>query len=102
MAEDDATRALSEIAVEGLDAILLTLKDLAEEYDDTDLELLRNMTSGDGKGLAGIRESYLSTERELATDSKALLVSATNNMDRLRGLFGHVADNYRKLAGAAA
>ena len=89
MVEDDATRALSEIAVEGLDAILLTLKDLAEEYNDTDLELLRNMTSGDGKGLAGIRESYLSAERELASDSKALLVSATNNMDRLRGLFGH-------------
>ena len=102
MAEDDATRGLSQIAVEGLDAILLTLKDLAEEYNDTDLELLRNMTSGDGKGLAGIRESYLSAERDLATDSKALLVSATNNMDRLRGLFGHVADNYRRLAGAAA
>ena len=102
MAEDDATRGLSQIAVEGLDAILLTLKDLAEEYNDTDLELLRNMTSGDGKGLAGIRESYLSAERDLATDSKALLVSATNNMDRLRGLFGHIADNYRRLAGETA
>jgi Trk K+ transport system NAD-binding subunit len=102
MTEDDATRALSEIAVEGLDAILLTLKDLAEEYNDMDLELLRNMTSGDGKGLAGIRESYLSAERDLATDSKALLVSATNNMDRLRGLFGHIADNYRRLAGETA
>ena len=102
LAEDDETRVLSEIAVEGLDAILLTLKDLADEYNDTDLELLRNMTSGNGKGLVGIRESYLSAERDLATGSKALLVSATNNMDRLRGLFGHVADNYRRLAGAAA
>jgi hypothetical protein len=81
---------------------LLTLKDLADDYNDTDLELLRNMTSGDGKGLASIRESYLSAERDLATGSKARLVSATNNMDRLRGLFGHVADNYRRLAGAAA
>jgi Trk K+ transport system NAD-binding subunit len=100
MAEDDATRSLSEIAVEGLDAILLTLKDLAEEYNDMDLELLRNMTSGDRQGLAGIRESYLSAERNLASDSKALLVSATNKMDRLRGLFGHLADNYQRLAGA--
>jgi CPA2 family monovalent cation:H+ antiporter-2 len=100
MAEDDATRSLSEIAVEGLDAILLTLKDLAEEYNDMDLELLRNMTSGDRQGLAGIRESYLSAERNLASDSKALLVSATNKMDRLRGLFGHLADNYRRLAEA--
>ena len=30
MAQDDATRALSEIAVEGLDAILLAFKRLAE------------------------------------------------------------------------
>ena len=102
LAEDDETRSLSEMAVEGLDAILLTLKDLADEYNDTDLELLRNMTAGDGKGLASIRESYLSAERDLATGSKALLVSATNNMDRLRGLFGHLADNYRRLAVTVA
>ena len=102
MAEEDATRALSEIAVEGLDAILLTLKDLAEEYNDADLELLRNMTSGDGRGLASIRESYLNAERDLSSDSKALLVSATNNMDRLRSLFGHLANNYRRLAETAA
>jgi len=101
MAEDVATRTLSEIAIEGLDAILLTLIDLAEAYSDTDLELLRGMTSSGDKGLAGIRKSYLSAERDLAAGSKALLVSATNHMDRLRSLFGHVADNYRKLAGAA-
>jgi hypothetical protein len=67
-----------------------------------DLELLRNMTSGDGTGLAKIRENYLSVERDLGTESKALLVSATSNMDRLRDLFGQVADNYRKLASLAS
>ena len=102
MSEDKATQSLSEMAIEGLDAILLTLIDLAEAYSDMDLELLRNMTSGDGTGLAKIRENYLSVERDLGTESKALLVSATSNMDRLRDLFGQVADNYRKLASLAS
>jgi len=101
MSEAEATRALSEIAIEGLDAILLTLIDLAERYNAMDLELLRNMTSADGKGLSGIRESYLSAERDLGAKSKTLLVSATNRMDRLRHLFGQVANNYRKLAEPA-
>ena len=100
MAEQDSTRTLSEIAVEWLDAILLTLKDLAQEYNDADFALLQNMTSEDGRGLASIRESYLSAERDPESDSKILLVSATNNMDRLRVLFGRLADNYRKLAEA--
>jgi len=100
LGEVETTRSLSKIAVEGLDAILLTLKDLANDYSDIDMQLLANMTSEEGKGLAGIRQSYLSAEKELEAGNKAVLVSATNHMDRLRSLFGKIGANYQKLATA--
>ena len=63
------------------------------------MTILQNMTS-EGKGLSRIRETYLGHEIELAPDMKALLLSSTNHMDRLRNLFGSVGKNYRKLAKA--
>jgi CPA2 family monovalent cation:H+ antiporter-2 len=98
LSEDEKTHSLSQIAVEGLDAILLTLMDLAHAYSDIDMQLLANMTSENGKGLSGIRQSYLGAERELEAGNKAVLVSATNHMDQLRGLFGKIGTNYQKLA----
>ena len=65
LSEDEKTRSLSQVAVEGLDAILLTLMDLAHAYSDIDMQLLANMTSENGKGLSGIRQSYLGAEKEL-------------------------------------
>ena len=56
------------------------------------------MTSENGRGLSGIRQSYLSTEKELETGNKAILISATNHMDQLRSLFGKIGANYQKLA----
>jgi len=46
------------------------------------------MTPEDGKGLAGIRKTYLGAEKDLEAANKAVLVYATSHMDRLRGLFG--------------
>ena len=66
------------------------------------MTMLANMTSEDGKGLSGIRQSYLGTERELEAGNKAVLVSATSHMDQLRGLFGKIGNNYQKLATAPA
>ena len=94
----EKTHALSQIAVEGLDAILLTLIDLAIDYSDIDMQLLANMTSENGKGLSGIRQSYLGAEKDLEAGNKAVLMSATNHMDQLRGLFGKIGSNYQKLA----
>ena len=94
----EKTHSLSQIAVEGLDAILLTLIDLSQTYSDIDMELLANMTSENGKGLSGIRQSYLGAEKDLEAGDKAVLVSATNHMDQLRGLFGKIGTNYQKLA----
>jgi hypothetical protein len=100
--EHEQTRPLTQIAVEGLDAILLTLMDLAHAYNDIDMQLLASMTSEDGQGLSGIRRSYLGAEKDLEAANKAVLVSATNHMDRLRGLFGKIGSNYQKLAAATA
>lgn len=101
LSEEPATRPLAELAVEGLDAILLTLIELAREYSAMEMTVLNAMTSAEGKGFAGIREKYLGAERGVSAESKALLLSATNHMDRLRTLFGEVGNNYRKLAGRA-
>ena len=94
----EKTHSLSQIAVEGLDAILLTLIDLAHAYSDIDMELLANMTSENGRGLSGIRQSYLGAGKDLEAGNKAVLVSATNHIDQLRGLFGKIGTNYQKLA----
>jgi hypothetical protein len=98
----EKTSALSHMAVEGLDTILLSLKDIASDYDEIDMVLLKNMTSDGGKGLSRIRESYLGAEAELDAGTKALLLSSTNHMDRLKSLFGSVGENYKKLAVAAS
>ena len=96
LGEDATTEDLAEQAIEGLDAILLTLLDLATDYGETDLELLRSMTSG--QRLARVRANYLDGDRALELRTRAVLVSATNRIDRLRSLFGEVGDAYRNLA----
>jgi hypothetical protein len=43
MKKDDKTKSLSEMTVEGLDAILLTLKDIAGDYDEDDMLMLEGI-----------------------------------------------------------
>jgi CPA2 family monovalent cation:H+ antiporter-2 len=95
--KNEKTKALSEMAVEGLDAILLTLKDIADNYDEDDMLMLEGITSNEKGGLFRIRESYLGAEKELDASGKSLLLSSTNHMDRLRSLFGQLGSNYRRL-----
>lgn len=98
LSRHEKTTALSAMAVEGLDTILLTLHDLAREYDEDDMYILKRMTGRESDGLARIRQNYLHPEAGLDADSKALLLSSTNHMDQLKTLFGAVGENYRKLA----
>ena len=84
--------------MEGLDAILQTLIDLADTYNDIDMDLLSKMTSEDGRGLSNIRQHYLGDAEDLEAENKAVLVSATNHMDQLRGILGKIGGNYQKLA----
>ncbi|MFT5520697.1 MAG: CPA2 family monovalent cation:H+ antiporter-2 [Enterobacterales bacterium] len=98
LGDDDKTKSLAQMAVEGLDTVLLTLKDIANSYDDMDMDMLKGMTQGEGKGLSKIRESYLDTKMELNADSKALLVSSTNHMEGLKAIFGSIGENYRNIS----
>lgn len=97
---NEKTRTLAHMAVEGLDALLMSLQDMAASYSEEDFRLLRNMTSSEGRGLSRIRESYLGADVGLDPAAKALLLSATNHIDRLKALFGQLGNNYRKLAEA--
>lgn len=94
----EQTNALSRTTVDGLDILLLILKDLANEYTEEDRVSLKKMTATGTNCFFKIRESYLGRAADLDSDTKALLLSSINQMDRLRGLFGAVAENYKKLA----
>ena len=80
MAEQDSTRTLSEIAVEWLDAILLTLKDLAQEYNDADFALLDKVTSRIVNKLLHVPTVEL--KRRVAEDGPQ------NHLPAFRSLFG--------------
>jgi len=100
LGRNEKTRTLARMAVEGIDTLLMSLQDIAASYSEEDLYILRNMTSSEGRGLSCIRESYLSADMGLDPATKALLLSSTNHIDRLKALFGQLGQNYRKLAGA--
>ncbi len=93
----EAGEQFSNVVVEGLDTILLTLIDVAKEKDEFDMELLSIMTSSDGKGIAKIRSAYLDEESGVNTEGKMLLLSATNLTERLIHDFGLIGNNYKKI-----
>ncbi len=68
----EKTSALSHIAVEGLDVILLSLMDIAGDYNEEYMALLKNMASAEGGGLSRIRESYLGAEADHVLQSRML------------------------------
>lgn len=94
----NATAQFAQMAVEGLDAILMSLRDLAAQYSDDDMQMLESMTSNGG-GIARIRKSYVGGDKSLDQEGKASLVSATGHMEQLRHLFRAVGSNYKRLAG---
>ena len=97
----DQTQKFSLRAVEGLDAVLLSLKDIANDYNKEDMEILRGLTSDEKGGISKIRQSYLGEGKNLNRQTKALLLSSTTNMSRLKQMFRAVGANYLKLAQKA-
>lgn len=97
----DQTQKFSLMAVEGLDAVLLSLKDIANDYNEEDLEILMGLTSDKDGLISKIRQSYLGEEKHLDQETKALLLSSTNDMTRLKQWFGAIGANYQKLAQKA-
>jgi CPA2 family monovalent cation:H+ antiporter-2 len=100
LSRNDKTSDLAAMSVEGLDTILLTLQELARDFDEDEINILKRMTGRESEGLARIRQNYLGSNIGLDAETKAMLLSSTNHMDHLKSLFGLVGRNYRKLAGA--
>jgi phosphate:Na+ symporter len=82
----------AEAAVEGLDAVLLTLMDVAKERSAEDFRLLEAITSEDG--IARVRKAYLAEESELDSADRMQLLSASNHCERLIWLFGEMGRTY--------
>ena len=95
--DNDETNNFSQMAVEGMDTIFLTLKDIANQYDDDDMLILESMTGDENNSLTKIRESYLSHTYNLDSVHKALMLSATSDMDNLKHLFMLLGKNYKVL-----
>ncbi len=80
------------VAVEGLDAVLLTLLDVAMERSSEHAGLLEMITSEGGT--ARVRKAYLAEQSELDSEGRMQLLSASNHCERLIWLFGEMGRTY--------
>ncbi len=81
-------------AVEGLDAIVMTLINVAKERSEEDCVLLNTITSEDGNGIKGVRSAYLAEESGLEATERMQLLAAANHCERLIWLFGEMGRDY--------
>jgi phosphate:Na+ symporter len=88
----------ARVAIDGIDAILLTFMDVARERNDIDAELLEGMTSEDG--MTRVRKAYLAEEEKMDANARMQLLAAANHCERLIWLFGDMGATYRKLGNA--
>jgi len=98
--KNEKTNTFSTVVVEGLDTILLSLKDIVADYNEDDIMLLKAMTSNNSKGIEKIRSIYMNGKHDFDQSSNVLLLSATNLTERLIILFGKIGQDYDKLARA--
>ncbi len=89
--------SFSNVIVEGLDTILLSLKDIVSDFNEEDIMLLKIMTSNNSKGIDKVRSEYLNGKHEFDQSGNVLLLSAANLTERLVLLFGEIGQNYNKL-----
>jgi phosphate:Na+ symporter len=80
----------AEIAIEGLDIILLTLIDVVKDKNETDADFLTTMTSESRNGIETLRKAYLSQEKNLTSDEKMNLLSAMNQYEQIVLSLGEV------------
>jgi phosphate:Na+ symporter len=88
----------ARVAVDGIDAILLTFMDVARERADIDAELLAGMTSEDG--MTRVRKAYLAEDENMDANSRMQLLAAANHCERLIWLFGDMGKAYDALGTA--
>lgn len=88
----------ASVAANGLEAILLTLLDVARDRNSIDLDLLEKMTSEDG--MTRVRKAYLAEDGALEPAARMQLLAAANGCERLIWLFGDLGRTYRALGRA--
>jgi phosphate:Na+ symporter len=88
----------ASVAANGVEAILLTLLDVARDRSVIDLDLLEKMTSDDGT--TRVRKAYMAEDGALDPSSRMQLLSAANACERLIWLFGDLGRTYRTLGPA--
>ena len=84
-------------AIEGLDAIIMTLEDVVKNKDQDDSEFLAGMTSEKGHGVESVRKAYLSQEKDLKSDDKKNLLSAMNRCERIVLSLGDIGKGFMQL-----
>ncbi|HSF14778.1 MAG TPA: Na/Pi symporter [Vicinamibacteria bacterium] len=89
-------KRFARVAIDGLDAILLTLLDVGRERSEVDMELLAKMTSEDG--MTRVRKAYLTEDSGLEPETRMHLLAAANHCERLIWLFGDLGRPYRALS----
>jgi hypothetical protein len=88
--KNDQGSHFAEIAIEGLDIILLTLNDVVKDKNTLDADFLRIMTSASGNGIETLRKAYLSQDKNLTSDEKMNLLSAMNQYEQIVQSLGEV------------
>ena len=83
-------------SIEGLDIILMTLKDVIKIKDNDDAFLLNAMTSEAGNGIKVVRQAYLSQEKKLDVDEKMNLLETMNRCERIIVSMGEVGREFVK------
>jgi phosphate:Na+ symporter len=91
---NEAGIKFAKIAIEGMDAILMILIEVARHRSPDDAEMLSIMTSEDGNGVSSVRSAYLSQQNDLDREGKMHLLSAANHCERLVWLFGDMGRHY--------
>jgi hypothetical protein len=79
-----------ESAIEGVDAIVLSLLEFARERSEEDALLLASLTAVDGNGIGAVRSAYLAEEGDLDASQRMQLLAAANNCERLIWLFANM------------
>lgn len=88
------------VSLESMDAIVLTLEDLARTESEEDAGHLQVMTSDDGS-IARVRESYLAQEDAFDAAGRSQLLALANLSERLIWLLGRIGATYRRPKTAA-
>ncbi|MBU2553429.1 MAG: hypothetical protein KKF98_03150 [Bacteroidetes bacterium] len=83
-------------SLEGLDIILMTLKDVVHLKDKEDVGLLNVMTSEAGHGIKKLRQAYLSNEKKLDAEEKMNLLETMNRCERIIVSMGDVGREFVK------